>query len=148
MIDEVAKIIQTHPKVAYKFKNASQVGNWRGWGIPYHFGVQKKSGNRFMLVGDAAGLANAFYKEGVGTGMMSGIICAKQIANCLGKDRFTVNFLETYDISLKKEFGKLLSFSEFVLKLTRKRSLFIFLARILKKKFEKRIKPLMLRRSY
>ena len=58
-----------------------------------------------MLVGDAAGLANAFYKEGIGTGMMSGIIAAKNIERCLNNDGFSESSLKKYDEDLKKEFG-------------------------------------------
>jgi len=48
--DEIETIIKKHPKVAHKFTKATQIGAWRGGGIPYHFGKHKVYGNRFLLV--------------------------------------------------------------------------------------------------
>ena len=71
---ELSTVLKEHPTLAKRFTKASQQGNLRGMQIPYSLGNQQISGERCMLVGDAAGLANAFYKEGVGTGMMSGCL--------------------------------------------------------------------------
>lgn len=141
LIDEIENIISTNQNINHKFSNATRFGKWRGWVIPYHFGKQKMFGNRFLLVGDAAGLANAFYKEGVGTGMMSGIIAAKNIERCLKNNDFSKSFLKNYEQDIKKEFEKLLKFSYFLLKISRFKTLFslivfIFNGRISKKSFK------------
>jgi flavin-dependent dehydrogenase len=146
--DEIESIIKTHPKVAYKFANAEQLGAWRGWGIPYHYKKQKICGNRFLLVGDAAGLANSFYKEGVGTGMMSGIICAQKIATCLKENNFSAAFMSSYKKDLNKEFGKLLRFSEFALKLAKFKAVFAGIARFSRRIVEKRAPSIIRKRSY
>jgi flavin-dependent dehydrogenase len=146
--DEIESIIKTHPKVAHKFADAEQAGSWRGWGIPYHFQKQKVCGNRFLLVGDAAGLANSFYKEGVGTGMMSGIICAQKIATCLKEDRYSDVFMSSYKKDLDKEFGKLLRFSEFALRTAKFKAVFATIARFSKKSVEKRAPSIIRKRSY
>lgn len=146
--EEILSIIETHPKVSCKFKEAKQLSLWRGWGIPYQFRKQKVAGDRFLLVGDAAGLANAFYKEGVGTGMMSGIICARKIADCIAVNNFSEEFLASYKTDLNTEFGKLLRFSELMLSVSRFKKLFAGIVIIAKKKLERRAMAMIKRRSY
>ncbi len=148
LVDDIQNIIKNNKKVKNKFINATKVGNWRGWSIPFHFGSQKISGNRFLLVGDAAGLANAFYKEGIGTGMMSGIIAAKNIDRCLKNDDFSEFSLKKYDEDLKKEFGKLLKFSYFALRVARFKGLFLVMAGFFKNKIERKAHKIIQKRSY
>lgn len=145
---EIDSIIQSHPKVAYKFKNAKQVGNWRGWGIPYQYGQLTISGDRFMLTGDAAGLANSFYKEGVGTGMMSGVLSAQQAARCIQADDFSAKFIKEYNKNIEKEFGKLLKFSRIALRLSKYPKPFEFFIKITKSNLEELIKKIIRKRTY
>ncbi len=145
---EIEHIIKTHPKIAHKFTKAKRLSNWRGWGIPCNFGHLKVSGDRFMLVGDSAGLANAFYKEGVGTGMMSGIIAANKIKECLKTDSFKEKDLYDYESRLETELGKLLKYSRGALKLVTyknsfKRGVFIF-----KKLIERKVDAIIDSRTY
>lgn len=148
LIDEVEDIIATHPKVAHKFKKAAMLGNWRGWTIPFQFGNHVLSGNRFLLVGDAAGLANAFYKEGVGTGMMSGIIAAKHIARCIEKQDYSKENFKSYESDLQQEFGKLLKFSQRALRIAKLKGLFANIVSISKNRVQKRAPKMIQKRSY
>lgn len=145
---EIDAILKTHPKVAHKFTNAEIVGNWRGWAIPNYFQNINVSGDNFMLVGDACGLANAFYKEGVGTGMMSGIMCANKIQSCLEKDDFSADFLSDYKKELDSEFGKLLKFSELSYRATSYKTAFKGLVKLSKSYIEKRAPKIIKKRSY
>lgn len=148
LVDEIESIMATHPKVQHKFTNAKKVSSWRGWTIPFHFGKQRLSGNRFLLVGDAAGLANAFYKEGVGTGMMSGIIAARSITKCLKLDDVSSTAFASYEIELKKEFGKLLKFSHRALRMARFKSLFAGIVSLSKWRVEQKAPKMIRKRSY
>jgi geranylgeranyl reductase family protein len=148
LIDEIESIISNHPKVQYKFTQAKKVSSWRGWTIPFHFGNHKLSGNRFLLVGDAAGLANAFYKEGVGTGMMSGIIAAKNIEQCLKAQNFSEAAFKSYESDLEKEFGKLLKFSHRALRIARFKGLFSSIVSLTKWRVEKKAPKMIQKRSY
>ncbi|WP_298766477.1 FAD-dependent monooxygenase [uncultured Polaribacter sp.] len=148
LIDEIQHIIQHHKKVKGKFIHAEKDGNWRGWSIPFHFGKQKTSGNGFLLVGDAAGLANPFYKEGIGTGMMSGIIAAKNIERCVKENNFTAENLKKYDQELKDKFGRLLRFSFYALQVARFKSTFAFFTSLLKRKIESKSYGAIQKRSY
>lgn len=148
LIEELEFILKNHSKVKDRFINATRVGSWRGWSIPFHFFKYKTYGNRFLLVGDAAGLANAFYKEGVGTGMMSGIIAANHIEKYLKNNDFSESTLKSYDVALKNEFGKLLKFSNVMLKAAKYKNLFSSAVSLLKKRVEKRAQITIRNRSY
>lgn len=139
------ELMQNDPHLAPIFKGSKRVGAWRGWGIPYHYGSQSISGNRFMLVGDAAGLANAFYKEGVGTGMMSGVLAARVAKNCLSQQEFSANAMETYDHAVDKEFGRLLKVSRWTLKMAHFKNVFKTCMRLGKPKIEKGIRGYLMR---
>lgn len=148
LIEEIEEIIKSNKQIKHRFTNATKVSSWRGWTIPFHFGDKKNIGNRFLLVGDAAGLANAFYKEGVGTGMMSGIIAAKNIERCLKNNDFSESSLKSYEDDLKNEFGILLGFSQFALRLARFKRLFSGIAFLLKNIIERRTYKMIEKRSY
>jgi len=148
LISELESILSTHKKVKGRFDNAVKTSPWRGWSIPFHFGHQKIVGDRFLLVGDAAGLANAFYKEGVGTGMMSGILAAKNIQKLLSSGDFSASSLSAYEADLKDEFGKLLLFSRFALRLTKLKSVFSAVVSLTKYRVERKSFQMIKKRSY
>lgn len=148
LIEEAERILETHSKVKSKFTHAKRIGNWRGWSIPNFFGQVKTSGDQFLLVGDAAGLANPFYKEGVGTSMMSGVLAAKQIKLALDQQRFDAHFLQDYDTALHENFGKLLKYSALALRLSRYPIIFGIATGILKRKIENGILRVIDRQTY
>ncbi|TXD49032.1 NAD(P)/FAD-dependent oxidoreductase [Polaribacter sp. IC073] len=148
LVAEIEDIIKTNKNIKNKFANATKVGSWRGGTIPFYFGNKNIIGDRFLLVGDAAGLANAFYKEGVGTGMMSGIIAAKNIERCLEDNNFSKSSLKKYEADLHKEFGKLLKFSHFSLRMARFKSIFLGIVILSKKIIQLKSYKIIKKRSY
>ena len=148
LVEEMESILKNHPKVNYKFTHAKMSSNWRGWTIPFHFGKQKVVGNRFVLVGDAAGLANAFYKEGVGTGMMSGILAAETLAGCISEGNFSENALKSYESKLHEEFGKLLKFSHKALRIARFKKLFSGIVSLTQWRVNYLVPKMIRKRSY
>ena len=148
LIEEVENIISSHKLVKNRFLQATKVSKWRGWVIPFHLRKHKIVGDQFLLVGDAAGLANAFYKEGVGTGMMSGIIAARNIERCMRLNDFSANALQQYETEIKKEFGKLLTFSYYTLKIAKFKKLFFKIVSIFKRRVERRSFKIIKKRSY
>ncbi|MEB3122782.1 MAG: NAD(P)/FAD-dependent oxidoreductase [Snowella sp.] len=145
---EIENIITTHPQIKEKFTSAHRLGDWRGWGIPSFFGHLRVSGDNFLLVGDAAGLANPFYKEGVGTGMMSGLIAAKKIQEALKKECFDSSFFAEYESLLSQKFGKLLSYSKLSLKIAQSSYFFSFFIGFMKGIIEKVMIRIIEKQSY
>src|SRR5947207_2015215 len=58
---------------------------------------RKISGDHFLLTGDAASLIDPFTGEGIGNGMISGMIAAEQIQQAIHADRYDAAFLSSYD---------------------------------------------------
>lgn len=145
---EIESIINSHPKVSSKFKNAEQVCKWRGWGIPCNFDSLKISGDGFLLVGDAAGLANSFYKEGVGTGMMSGLIASNLIQEALEKKEFSEDSFKSYRYLLENEFGRLLKFGQLAYRFSKRKYFFNFSILLIKSYLERKIIGVIDKRTF
>ncbi len=64
------------------------------------------SGNRFLLTGDAAALADPISGEGVGNAIRSGRIAAEHIINCYKDNNFSAKYNNAYD---KEVYRRLLS---------------------------------------
>lgn len=95
--EKLKEIIETHPNVAPRFKNAKALESIKGFGLP--LGSQKisLSGDRYLLTGDAASLINPLSGEGVGNAIRSGRIAAEHIIAAFRKSRFDADFNQAYD---------------------------------------------------
>lgn len=90
-------VIDNEPILKDRFANADIVGEIRGFGLP--LGSQKRvlSGDRFMLIGDAASLIDPITGEGIGNAIRSGRYAADQIQSCFKSDTFDAAFMKQYD---------------------------------------------------
>lgn len=114
---ELEKIITTHPKIAPRFKNAKPLEKVKGYGLP--LGSQKYpiSGDRFMLVGDAACLIDPASGEGVGNAIRSGRFAADYIKKSFESHDFSGEMLKAYDKFIYKKMGPELQMSRSLQKL-------------------------------
>jgi len=93
----MSEIIQTHPNVAHRFADAKPVDGVHGFGLPMGSVKRKISGERFLLVGDAASLIDPFSGEGIGNAMTSGRLAALHLLECIEKDDFSKRQMAHYD---------------------------------------------------
>lgn len=91
------KIINEYSNISSRFKDAKQSGKYEAWRIPIGTKKRKISGERFLLIGDAASLIDPFTGEGVGNALRSGRIAAEHITNCFKLQRFDNSFNTAYD---------------------------------------------------
>ena len=91
------KIIESHPLISPRFKNAKIKGSVQGFGLPLFIKKRNISGERFLLTGDAASLVDPLTGEGIGNAMYSGQIAAKHIIECFDKNDFSSNFMKNYN---------------------------------------------------
>ena len=71
-------LIQNDPVLAHRFANAKPLETVKGWGIPMASNPDRvNAGKDYLLVGDAASHNNPANGEGIGSGMISGILAAK-----------------------------------------------------------------------
>lgn len=91
----LADIIENHPKVSKMFANAEALENPKGWGLPTATPNRIIGGDRYALIGDAAGMIEPFTGKGIGPGMVSGRLCADHIEEALKTGDF--NFMDYND---------------------------------------------------
>ncbi|MEE4256884.1 MAG: NAD(P)/FAD-dependent oxidoreductase [Bacteroidales bacterium] len=99
-------IINSHPMLAPRFKNAEQHGKPAAHPLPLGFPRFRISGDGYMLAGDAAHLVDPLTGEGVGNALYSGYIAAEQAIDCLDHKRFDDAFMKAYDKRIKRVLGK------------------------------------------
>ena len=103
---ELLEAIQKQPFLKRAFKDAELVGEIAGTSL--HLGVsdRKIAGNNFIIIGDAAGLADPISANGIGHAMITGRMAASKAAECLQKNDFseitTGSFSAQVALRLKK----------------------------------------------
>lgn len=89
-----------------RFKNSKKLEKPRGWNLPCGSIHRKNCGDRFMLIGDSAGLIDPFTGEGIGNAMVSGKYAMQVLAESKVKGDFSKESFLKYDQLLWGEIGK------------------------------------------
>jgi len=103
---ELMHIVNTHPSLKDRFKNARLVSNIKGHPLPLGSKKYRISGDHYMLLGDAGHLVDPLTGEGVGNAMYSGWIAAEQAAECLKRNDFSAGFMDAYDVRIHRVLGQ------------------------------------------
>jgi flavin-dependent dehydrogenase len=69
------------------------------------------SGDRFLLLGDAANLIDPFTGEGIGNAIRSGRVAAEHLLKAFERNRFDAEFNKTYDREIYRKMWKELRIS-------------------------------------
>jgi len=94
---KLTEIIHKHPNVKHRFKDAAPMESIKGFGLPIGSKKRPCSGDRYLLLGDAASLIDPFTGEGIGNAIRSGRIAADHILKAFEKNRFDSEFNSFYD---------------------------------------------------
>jgi len=108
---ELLNIVQNDPVIKKRFENAELVGTIDGYGLPLGSKKRKISGERYMLIGDAAYLIDPFTGEGIGNAFYSGRLAAQQAALSLQSNDFSAAALARYDSEIYRVMGAELNLS-------------------------------------
>lgn len=92
---------------------------------------QRLSGNRFLLCGDAASLADPVTGEGIGNAMLSGELAAKSCIYLFDIQKFDSKQTKIYDKAVFKRFGNELKRRKLITKLMKNKNIFNFLIKLL-----------------
>lgn len=103
--EELERLLESHPALRERFKDAELVGSIKGFGLPLGSKRRNISGDHFMLVGDAGHLVDPLTGEGIGNAFYSGFIAAEQLEKCLQADDFSAKFLRAYDQRVDRVLG-------------------------------------------
>lgn len=105
------QIIEEHPTVSQRFKQAELIGKIQGFGLPLGSKTQSISGDHYVLVGDAGHLIDPITGEGIGNAFYSGFIAAELAEHCLAENDFSAERLKAYDERVARVLGKEMKFS-------------------------------------
>ncbi len=119
-------IINNEDTIKDRFRNAKQVDDIAGWGLPLGSKKRPLSGDNFLLTGDAASLIDPFTGEGIGNSMLSGMVAARHIGKALKANQFDGRFLFAYDNEVYDKLWEELSLSRKLQKLVHYPWLFNF----------------------
>ena len=95
--EKLQEIIKTHPKVKDRFKEATPLESIKGFRLPLGIKKNSISGNRYLLLGDAAALIDPFSGEGIGNAIRSGRLAAEHIVAAITQNKFDSTFNKKYD---------------------------------------------------
>jgi len=84
------RVMTNNPKIAGMFAEARPMEKTRGWGLPLITPKRKIAGDRYALIGDAAGMIEPFTGKGIGPGMMSARLCSEHIVQALRQKNYNM----------------------------------------------------------
>jgi len=97
---------RSDPILANRLINAKPLGPIKAHPLRTHLGGTLTHGDRFLVLGDAAGLISPLTGEGITSGMLSGTLAAEFISNAFAVSDFSAQQLMPYTKKLKDHFGK------------------------------------------
>ncbi len=90
-------LIENNPHLRERFIGARPLEVAKGYGLPLGSKKRKISGDRFLLLGDAASLIDPFTGEGIGNAIRSGRVAADHVMNAFKANDFSRSFNTAYD---------------------------------------------------
>jgi len=111
---EMQDVIEREPALKERFKDAVMIDKVQGFGLPLGSKKRKLSGERFMLIGDAASLIDPITGEGIGNAIRSGRYAADQIKACFKQSDFSARQMKNYDEYLYSKVWGEMRFSRFL----------------------------------
>jgi len=127
--EKFTHLLNNHPNLKDRFKNAKPLEDIKGFGLPLGSKKKQLSGNRFLLLGDAANLIDPFTGEGIGNAIRSGRIAATHIEEAFKTNRFDADFNKKYDTKIYQAMWKELRVSKSLQNLLKYPWLFNFLVK-------------------
>ena len=118
------RIISDHPSIAPRFSGARMTGRAEAQALPLGMRPGPFSGDRLLLLGDAASLVDPFTGEGIGNAMASGEVAARVVKSCFEKGDLSANGLGDYEVQLKRRIGRELRTSGMLQRLAKSPLLF------------------------
>ncbi|MEO8822663.1 MAG: geranylgeranyl reductase family protein [Ginsengibacter sp.] len=94
---EMVNLLETIPSLKERFKDAVPLTEIEGYGLPVGSTKRTLSGNRFLLLGDAAGLIDPFTGEGIANAIRSGRVAASHVLKAFEQQKFDAEFNLRYD---------------------------------------------------
>ena len=121
--------LKSHPLLKDRFANASPLETVKGFGLPLGSKKRTLSGDRFLLLGDAAGLIDPFSGEGIGNAIRSGRVAAEHIISSFKYENFSAGYNSAFDKEIYRRMNNEFKISYALQKLCNYPTLFNFVIR-------------------
>lgn len=95
--ETLQRLITTQPGLKERFANARPLETIKGFGLPLGSKKREISGERYLLLGDAASLIDPFSGEGIGNAIRCGRVAADHILKSFAANDFSSSFNKAYD---------------------------------------------------
>jgi len=99
------QLLREHPLIRPRFRYAVMTGKPKARGLAINRKLNELSGERYLLLGDAALLVDPFTGEGVGKAMASAESAAAVIRDCFEKGDFSSGATKQYDHRIIRRMG-------------------------------------------
>lgn len=126
---ELVRLLNTQPALKDRFKEAIPLSDIQGYGLPLGSKKRTLSGNRFLLLGDAAGLIDPFTGEGIANAIRSGRIAADHVKKAFKQNKFDEGYNNLYDKEIYNKMWKEFRFGHTLQKLFQYPSMINFVAK-------------------
>lgn len=94
---EFESLIETNELLRHRFRNATRVSEFAGSSLSLGTRSRSLSGERYLLLGDSAGLIDLISANGIPQAMLSGKLAAEQVKRSLEQQAFSASSLQQYD---------------------------------------------------
>lgn len=112
--EDLKRMIDTHPALKERFKKAEALEKVKGAGIPLNSNRINYYGDNYLIIGDAASMAEPLTGKGIGVGMYAAMAAMPTITKALTEDDFSATNLLSYQRLIAKklypEWNRLLNF--------------------------------------
>ena len=123
LLGSLTRWIKEDPVLKLHLQNAQMVGKPRGWPLSIYDPNLPVSGDRVILAGDAAGLANPLNGEGIQYALLSARWAAETLDKAARQDNFSGVVLREYATKVEQELRYDMAISRAIVQLIRNRSL-------------------------
>lgn len=113
--------LKHNPQIKERFVEAEALEKPQGFGLPLGSLKRTCSGDRYLLLGDAAGLIDPLSGEGIGNAIRSGRVAAEHLLKAFAENRWDAAFNKAYDEELYRRMG-----NEFKVSVVLRRLIFYF----------------------
>lgn len=110
-LPELHRQLINTPLLKQRFAQAELSGNIQAWYLPLASKQRTMHGNGFILAGDAAGLIDPFWGDGIDTAMLSGKIAGEVLAKVCRGDNYKGEALQEYTDAVWNCLGKRFHYS-------------------------------------
>ncbi len=123
---QVKKILTDHisnnKDIAERIGSGKLRNKIEGWPITFYDSQKAVTGNRVLLVGEAAGLINPLSGDGIQYALLSARWASEILEKCFKEDDFSAETLYNYKNVLDRELGYDLAFSNLIVHFPRNKS--------------------------